>query len=136
MEEVGFILKNWPAAAGSIPMWGVFFMVLVIAIRTSPQWLDTWSKMKLAKAQRVAGRINELEARLAACEKECAERERSLHNEIQGLRQQRNAEQLVIMRAIVSMSGDPQVKQQLELLEAMEIGLKAGLEEGASNGAS
>lgn len=123
MGEVVSVLRTWPEWAGSIPLWGVFVLLAIIAVRTSPQWLETWSRLKLAKEQRVASRITELEGRLADCEIRCTEEKRELRDEIEGLRRQRNAEQLVIMRAIVDMSNDPAVKQQLALLEAVEISL-------------
>jgi hypothetical protein len=97
----------------------MFIALVIVAIRTSPAWLTTWSTLKLATSNRNAERIKELEAQVKACQET-----------IEGLRKQRNHEQLVIMRAIVGMSSDPQVKQQLELLEAMEISLKKGAQDG------
>jgi len=112
---------DWPAWLGTPLQGGAFVLLLILAVKTSPAWLTTWSTMRLAKSNANAERIAALERQVKECRDECAAQERRLLDQIHGLRTQRNTEQLAIMRAIVRMSGDPMVKQQLELLEAMEI---------------
>jgi hypothetical protein len=127
---------DWPMWLGTPLQGGTFVLLLIFVVRTSPAWLTTWSSLRLAKSQRNTDRIKELEKQVKDCRAECDAQTRELQDQIQGLRQQRNTEQLVIMRAIVSMSGDPAVKQQLELLEAMEISLASSRRaaEGEANG--
>lgn len=121
---------DWPNWLGTPLQAGTFIAVLIVALRTSPAWLTTWSTMRLARSNANAERIKHLEEQVRECRKECDDQTATLRNEIHGLRQQRNHEQLVIMRAIVNMSNDPAVKQQLELLEAMEISLNRGEDRG------
>lgn len=126
-------LDNLPNWFGTVPQWGMFVLLGIAIVRTSPQWLTTWSTLRLAKSNANAERIKVLEQQVRDCIAECSAHTRQLQDKIQGLQSQRNAEQLVVMRAIVGMSNDPAVKRQLELLEAMEISLARAKREGAND---
>lgn len=132
MEGLDKFFDTLPPWLGTLPSWGIFILLCVAVVRTSPAWLTTWAQLRLAKSNENAQRIANLEQQVLDCIKDCDEHKKQAHKEIQGLRTQRNAEQLVIMRAIVSMSNDPVVKQQLELLEAMEVSLKQGAQNNGS----
>lgn len=130
------MFENIPSWAGTVPQWGLFLLFAIAVVRTSPQWLTTWVTLRLARSNRNADRIKELEGQVRECRTECDQKIETLHNEIHGLRTQRNAEQAIIMRAILRTSNDPDVRKRLELLEAMEASLtpeKATLVEGTDN---
>jgi hypothetical protein len=114
-------LDKLPDWVGTAPQWGLFIVFAIAVIKTSPQWLTTWSALRLAKSNRNSSRIKDLEEQVRVCREECDRDRRNFRIEIEGLRKQRNTEQLAIMRAIVRMSSDPEVKRQLELLEGIEI---------------
>lgn len=126
-------LDKIPPWAGTVPQWGLFIVLCIAVVRTSPQWLTVWSSLRLARSNRNRDRIQELEAEVHRCHHECQEKIGALQEVIQGLREQRNAEQLAIMRAIVRMSDDPAVKQQLQLLESMEASLAPRILKGAED---
>lgn len=114
-------LDKLPSWAGTAPQWGMFIVLAIAMVRTSPAWVQAWSAWKIAASNRNRSRIRELEQQVHDCHKECETKIAVLTMELHSMRAQRNAEQLSIMRAIVRMSGDPAVKQQLDLLEAIEI---------------
>lgn len=129
------MVLDWPTWLGTPLQGGTLLILTIFLIRTSPAWYTTWSTLRLAKSNQNAERIKDLEQQIIDCRRDCDEQTNELRKEIQGLRQQRNSEQLVIMRAIVGMSGDPAVKQQLELLEAMEVSLaRNGKRKAAEDG--
>lgn len=116
------MVDKFPGWVGTVPQWGMFILLAIAVVRTSPQWLSTYSSMRLAASNRNRDRIRELEEEVHRCHRECEERIGKVGKELQGMRDQRVTEQLALMRAVVRMSGDPQVKQQLELLEAIQAG--------------
>jgi hypothetical protein len=122
---VSELFKEFPTWIGTVPQWGLFFVLLIAVIRTSPHWLETWSAMRVARTNRNADRIRELEGQVRECRAECDEKIGRLHNEIYGLRTQRNAEQAALLRAILRTIDNPELRKQLELLESLEIGLRA-----------
>lgn len=124
LSKIDTALDALPWWAGTVPQWGLVLLLAIAVVRTSPQWLSTWSTMRLAASNHNRDRIKDLEDEVHRCHRECEERIQILQDIVQGLREQRNAEQLAIMRAIVRMSGDPQVKHQLDLLESMEVKLE------------
>lgn len=123
MNGIGDLLKGLPSWAGTVPQWGLFFLLAIAVIRTSPHWLETWSAMRLARSNRNAERIRELEMQVKECRVECDTKIASLHSELFAMRTQRNQEQAVIMKAILRTSNDPEVRKRLDLLEAMEASL-------------
>jgi hypothetical protein len=129
MAGLDTALNSIPSWAGTVPQWGLVLLVAIAVVRTSPQWFETWVQARREWHDRHGRRIKDLEEQLAECRRECDEQREIHRTEIDGLRKQRNSEQLAIMRAIVRMSGDPAVKQQLTLLEAMEEGLAQAAEE-------
>jgi hypothetical protein len=108
---------------GTVPQWGVFFLLIIVAIRTSPKWLEVWSAMKIARSNRNAARIRELEEKLNNCHTECQEKITGLHNELYAMRTQRNSEQAGIIRAILQTVDDPALRKQLNMLESVQKGL-------------
>lgn len=123
MSGVDAWLTKLPEWAGTVPQWGVVLLLLIAVVRTSPNWLETWAKLRLARSNRNKERIEELELQVRECREQCDRETQALQQQIHGIREQRLAEQLSMMRAIVRMSGDPEVKKQLDLLEAMQISL-------------
>lgn len=124
------LFKDLPAWFGTVPQWGMFLLLLIAVIRTSPQWLSTWASLKVARSNRNRERIIELEKQVHECQRECEEHKKYLREEINGLKQQRLAEQATIMRAILRMSNDPEVERQLHLLETIQATLNPILKGG------
>jgi hypothetical protein len=122
---VSELFKDLPQWAGTVPQWGLFLVLCIAVVRTSPHWLETWSAMRVARSNRNAERIRELETQVRSCRAECDEKIANLHNEIYGLRTQRNAEQAGMLRAILSTIDSPALRKQLDLIESLEIGLRA-----------
>jgi hypothetical protein len=120
---VGAILKELPAWAGTVPQWGLFFLLLIAVVRTSPQWISAWVKMRLVRSNQNAERIRELVQQVRECRTECDEKIEALQLEIYGIRTQRVSEQIALMRAILRTVESPELRKQLELLEAMQISL-------------
>lgn len=121
------LVEQLPSWAGTFPQWGMLVTVLVVAIRVVPvlrkQTLDSQAGQVKEYAETCAAlraEVSELMDKLHACERQCAKDKKDLQEELHGMQKQRLAEQGAIMRAIVRMSGDPEVKKQLELLETME----------------
>lgn len=121
-------LPDW---IGTVPQWGVFVLLAIAVVRTSPQWLTTWVTLRMERSNRTAARIAELEEQVAECQRECEEHKKILREEVHGLKAQRLAEQGILMRAILKMSNDPDVARQLQLLEAMQTSLGAIRLEGS-----
>lgn len=117
------MLDKIPSWIGTVPQWGVLVVLAIAVVKTSPQWLTTWVTWRLARSNRNRDRIIDLESQVRECRTECDEKIAKLHNEVFGLRTQRNASDAVIMRAILRTSNDPDVRKRLELLEAMEATL-------------
>jgi len=102
-------MSSLPTWAGTIPQWGMlcgfFFAVWKLSFADST-----------AIRKEMAARIESLKDDHERCTSDLE----NLRTELHGMRQQRTDEQLAIMRAIVRMSNDPDVKRQLDLLESME----------------
>ncbi len=116
-------IEKLPSWAGTLPQWGVFVLLLIAVVRTSPEWLNTWTRLRAERSNRLGKRILELEQQVKECQRECDEHKELLRREVHGLKTQRLAEQTTIMKAILRMSNDPEVARQLTLLEAMSASL-------------
>lgn len=102
-------LNSLPTWAGTVPQWGML-LSFVFAV-----WKLSFADSTAIRKE-MAARIEKLKDDHEQCTQDLDQ----LRNELHGMRQQRIDEQLAIMRAIVRMSNDPDVKRQLALLESME----------------
>lgn len=118
------LLESWPTWAGSAPMWGMFILVAIITVRTSPQWLETWSRLKLARAQQVSTRISELEQQIDNCHAECAEQIKKLTDELHGERRARVQEQASLIMAILKSVKSPELEQVLSTMESVQLAIR------------
>jgi hypothetical protein len=114
-------ILQWVRWFGTPSQIALLVIVLVTLIKTWPIIQKQLGDVMLAREGRYGARITHLESELKKCHEECTEKIDKLNNTIYGMRKQDFAKQHAIMRAIVRMSNDPDVKQQLVLLEAMEV---------------
>lgn len=135
------LLKGLPNWVGSVPQWGMFILLLIAVVRTSPQWLGVWSNMKLQASNRVATRITELESNLREahrdydekiqkCRDDCDKQTKFLQDEIgdledaiAGMRKQHIQEQISLINTIIESVDAPQLKLFLRTLETVQRNL-------------
>lgn len=117
-------ILNW-LLSGTAPQWGVLFLLAVVVVRTSPQWLTVWSTLKLARQERVAARITELETSVRECREECDRQTDSLHQKLRNEAEQRVQSEISLVSTLVQIVDAPQLRAILTALESRKTILAA-----------
>jgi len=138
---MGEIAKDLPAWFGSVPQWGMFILLLIAVVRTSPQWLESLIKAAQARRDRTQTRITELEKAVKECQDECAKQTqvlndtiRDLEEQMHGMRRQHIQEQISLVNAIIESVDNPLLKKMLGALESVRQNLPVvAIDEGAED---
>lgn len=104
------VLSSMPVWAGTVPQWGMLLTFFFAVYKLS--FTDA-----AAIRKEMIGRINGLKKD----HQECEERLDKAFDKIRGLERQRISEQIAIMRAILRTVEDPGLRNQLGMLEAMQM---------------
>lgn len=105
---------------GSIAQVGTFLAVIIALIGAYVKLSDRGMTHAEVMCGQLTTEVANLRAELRACEKECGARLKHLQEEISGMRDQRNQEQVSMIRAILQSVENPDLRKQLELLEAVQ----------------
>jgi hypothetical protein len=120
MEEFVKILPSW---MGTVPQWIIVGSLILALIKIIPIMRQQNIDSNRTTIGTLITRIDVLRQEVKDCRELCDEDTGKLKEEIHGLRTQRLAEQATLMRAILRTSNDPEVRKQLEILEAMQASL-------------
>jgi biopolymer transport protein ExbB/TolQ len=82
MHELELFFSKFPAWAGSVPMWGVFAMVLIALIRVWPRLRELSIQERANVRDPYLRRIAELAADVKDCRESCEKQEKELREEI------------------------------------------------------
>lgn len=104
------VVSSLPSWAGTLPQWFILVSFLFAMYRLS--FTDN-----AAIRRELAARIETLKSDHV----ECIEKLKKLQDEIEGMRVQRIAEQIAMMRAILRTVEDPALRKQLEMLESLQV---------------
>lgn len=109
---------------GTIPQWGMFILLAIAVVRTSPQWLQTLITAAKDRKDRLGKRISELEQKLHDCEEKCDQREAVFKEEIDRLKTkvnneawQRTQSEISLVTTLVRILPKPELQQVLEALQ-------------------
>lgn len=105
---------------GSVAQVGTFLAVIIALIGAYVKLRDRGMTHAEVMCAQLTNEVASLRAELRACEKECSAKVKDLHAEISGMRDQRNQEQASMIRAILQSVENPDLRRQLELLEAVQ----------------
>lgn len=119
MEELQ-ILKAL-TSLGTPVQFATFALVLITLIKVWPIIQKQLHDITNQREGRYGERIKWLESELHKCHEECAAALTAMRVELDGLKDQRRAEQIAMMRAILRTVDDPSLRKQLEMLEALQM---------------
>lgn len=119
MDEATFL--KWLMSVGSPAQVALFGLALITLIKVWPIIQKNVFDAREAREGRYGQRISHLESELTRCHEECKEKIENLDAVIHGMRNQRTAEQIAMMRAILRTVEDPGLRKQLEMLEALNM---------------
>jgi hypothetical protein len=115
---MGLDLPAWMLQyLGTVPQWGMFFLLLIVFIRTSPDIMKAWFEQAKAKREQHGNRITELEAQVKECREECDKVHADYRKEILGLQAQSIQEQLSLVSIIMQTVDNPMLHQLFEQLQ-------------------
>lgn len=117
MTEQTFL--QWLLTIGSPAQVALFGLALITLIKTWPILQKNVIDARESREGRYGQRISHLEMELRRCHEDCSEKIAVLDSVIHGMRNQRTAEQIAMMRAILRTVEDPTLRKQLEMLEAL-----------------
>jgi hypothetical protein len=119
MEEFALV---WPEWLGTPSQLALLVIVILALIKMWPIIQAKVLEATLVREGRYGERIKHLEEELQRCHEECSKKIESLRDTIMGMRDQRAAEQIAMMRAILRTVESPELRKQLEMLEALQPG--------------
>jgi hypothetical protein len=125
----------WPDWIGSPLQAGSFVVLLVIAVRTSPEWLRLWLQARKERSDRLGKRIADLEAAVEKCQRECEEQKQDMRDKLEGMHLQKLQEQSSLINAILASIDSPQLKALLHTYESVQVAQKIALK-GAQDAAA
>lgn len=112
---------QWLLSVGTPAQVALFTLIFITLIKVWPILQKNVLDAQNSREGRYGQRISDLERDLRRCHEECQERINHLDKIIAGMRTQRSAEQIAMMRAILRTVEDPGLRKQLELLEALSM---------------
>lgn len=114
------MLEAFGVELGSVAQVGTFLAVIIALIGAYVKLRDRGMTHAEVMCGQLTTEVANLRNELRACEKECGAKVKALHAEISGMRDQRNQEQVSMIRAILQSVENPDLRKQLELLEAVQ----------------
>lgn len=111
---------QWPQWIGTPSQLALVVIVILALIKAWPIIQAKVLEATLVREGRYGERIQHLESELKRCHEECNVKIERQNTIIMGMRDQRSAEQLAMMRAILRTIEDPVLRKQMEMLEAMQ----------------
>ena len=110
-------ISEFPNWVGSLPTWGMFFLLAVAIVKQSIPWrqqtIDSAAQIRKELQDRVAGLKKE--------HADCMKTMRDLQEQIYGLRRQHIQEQISLINAIIESVDAPQLKMMLKTLQTVRL---------------
>jgi chromosome segregation ATPase len=140
VDSIAFFFSKFPGWAGSVPMWGVFAMILITLIKIWPQLRQQGIDERLNIRDRYLERIKDLVADVQHCRDECDAQERRLQAEIDILKDKLNNEawqrvqgEISLVNTLIQIVDAPQLKAILAALEKRQRTLPPRIVKGDSH---
>jgi RNA binding exosome subunit len=119
MDETQIL--NTLSSLGTPAQFATLALVLIALIKVWPIIQKQLHDITNQREGRYGERIKWLESELHKCHEECTEKIKALTEIVDGLKAQRIAEQIAMMRVILRTIDDPSLRKQLEMLEALQM---------------
>jgi hypothetical protein len=119
MDETQIL--NTLSSLGTPAQFATLALILIALIKVWPIIQKQLHDITNQREGRYGERIKHLETELHRCHEECTTKIQGLTEIIDGLKAQRIAEQIAMMRAILRTIDDPNLRKQLEMLEALQM---------------
>jgi hypothetical protein len=142
LEELRALFSGFPSWAGSVPLWGIFFMAVIALIKAWPKLKEIGVQERQGIRDPYVKRIRELAEDVKQCRKECDEqevrlrremeekgeahraREEELKGEIDALKNKMNNEawqrvqsEISLVRTLIQVVDAPELRVILEALQ-------------------
>lgn len=142
MDEIALFFNKFPAWAGSVPMWGVFAMVLITLIKVWPVLRAQTLAERVNMRDRFLARVKELSAEIKTARDECDTLKRKMQEEIDLLKNKLNNEawqriqgEISLVHTLIEIVDAPQLKRILDALERRKTTLPPVILEAHHEGA-